>query len=247
MDSHFRRIALAPPAVLGTAVTGLALLTALAPGRSLGQYTLGSVLVALIGALLVVAIHEIGHALAGWLVGFRFAVLLIGPVWIDPAADGRLRVRPNTAWWLLGMAVCVPRDARALRRRQMIFMLGGPLTSAITGAAALCLQGKMGGPVQTWVFETGQRGLPELLTVHFLFFFGWISWFMSAINLLPRAWPDFRTDGAWLVALVRRGPAASIELALSSARLAAEYSHNPIWRDQMYAFQTTFRTTDAVG
>src|SRR5580765_5307620 len=50
------------------------------------------VLCLLFAIFLAITVHEIGHLIAGWAVGFRFSVIRIGPFSLS-LEHGRLRVR----------------------------------------------------------------------------------------------------------------------------------------------------------
>ena len=237
-----RKRVFTPPVVIPGILGLLGLLTILAPARSLTQYVLASVLVTGAGALLALAVHEAGHVLAGRLVHFRFARLAAGPVRLDARPYGGLSVGWNDHWRRIGLAVSVPPDTERLRRRQIIFMAGGLLATVTAGVLALIVQDRLGGPVQTWLFEDGTRSLTHLVGVHFLYFFGWFSCFLGLINLLPGEVAGLRTDGGWIAALGRGGPgaeAASATLALTSAILAGARAHPliPIWIGQMQAVE----------
>src|SRR3974390_2203094 len=69
--------------------------------------------------------HELGHLLAGWLVGFRFNSIMIGPVLLL-LEYRRLKLqirRPHPAGGYSGMHV---NRIRRLRRRLLIFIAAGP-------------------------------------------------------------------------------------------------------------------------
>lgn len=88
--------------------------------------------------LLAAAIHEIGHLLAGWLVGLQFHLLVVGPLRIvrDGAA---LRLSFNKGALFNGLAASFPREGdydQRLRRRMLVFALGGPLASFVLAALA---------------------------------------------------------------------------------------------------------------
>ena len=81
--------------------------------------------------LLTTAVHELGHLLAGRLVGLRFHLLIIGPLRIS-RENGRLRMDLHkSAAIFSGMTGSTPGDARNLSQRLLIFTLGGPLASLL--------------------------------------------------------------------------------------------------------------------
>ena len=90
--------------------------------------------VSLLSACLVLVVatfvHEAGHLLAGWAVGFRFSRIQLGPLSLS-IAQGRLRVRLRemTALGYAGMHV---NRLRRLRRRMLIFLAAGPATNLLS-------------------------------------------------------------------------------------------------------------------
>ena len=86
---------------------------------------------------LAIAVHELGHALAGRTQGFVFRLLAVGPLWIERSADGQNAVRFN--WDLVswgGRTRSFPSDTGNLVNRYAIFVAGGPLASAFLALAA---------------------------------------------------------------------------------------------------------------
>lgn len=79
--------------------------------------------------LLVIALHEGGHALAGRFVGFHLKMFVFGPFMIQQQ-QGRWRLRWNNNVNLGGgMVLSLPGDDRNLARRFAWFVAGGPLAS----------------------------------------------------------------------------------------------------------------------
>ncbi len=76
--------------------------------------------------------HELGHLLAGWLVGFRFVLVTFGPLRIAREAGGtRLSlIHTNVVQWQ-GRALMVPRQFGDFRRRRMVMLAGGPLATLL--------------------------------------------------------------------------------------------------------------------
>jgi len=57
----------------------------------------GNFLLQLVGAfMLTVAIHELGHVVAGWLVGFRLVRVSVGPILVSHYTE-----RFKFHWWLI--------------------------------------------------------------------------------------------------------------------------------------------------
>jgi hypothetical protein len=77
--------------------------------------------------------HEVGHLVGGMLQGFRFELLVVGPLEIsrDPKTD-RLTVGVNTQLELAGgVAACFPRVGERLIARLQWMVLGGPVASVL--------------------------------------------------------------------------------------------------------------------
>jgi hypothetical protein len=89
--------------------------------------------------LLTAAVHELGHLLAGYLVRFRFQVLVVGPLRIS-GGNGRLRWQRQRGGSLFnGLAASLPDKMDNLARRLLYFALGGPLASLLLSFCALTI------------------------------------------------------------------------------------------------------------
>ncbi len=87
--------------------------------------------------LLTATVHELGHLLAGYLVRFRFQVLVVGPLRIS-GGNGRLRWQRQRGGSLFnGLAASLPNEMDNLARRLLYFALGGPLASLLLALVAL--------------------------------------------------------------------------------------------------------------
>ncbi|WP_218082654.1 hypothetical protein [Anthocerotibacter panamensis] len=97
------------------------------------QSSIGELVLEILGVVvlfhLVLAVHEGGHLLGGYLSGFRFWVFIVGPVKIIREGQS-IRVGWNTDPVLWGgVAASVPLDDRDLPRRMSLLVAGGPLAS----------------------------------------------------------------------------------------------------------------------
>lgn len=87
--------------------------------------------------LLTATVHEMGHLLAGYLVRFRFQVLVVGPLRIS-GENGRLRWQRQRGGSLFnGLAASLPDKMDNLARRLLYFALGGPLASLLLSLVTL--------------------------------------------------------------------------------------------------------------
>lgn len=158
-----------------------------------------------VAMFMALALHELGHVIAGLMVGFKFRMYIVGPFMIEREA-GRLRFKWNRNLNLFGgMALCLPQDAWQLARRFIWFGSGGPLASLLWTALAiglfLLLNGEPGG---FWGFAAS-------------LFFGLSAVFSGLIlvvTVLPMQSGGFYTDGARVLNLSRGGHQANLEVTL---------------------------------
>lgn len=118
--------------------------TASAPTKSI--FLIIAALVAV--TLLVLFIHESGHALLGWMSGMPMIIMWCGPVMITTFR--RVRIHVNRAPSLAGGAVlCAPaawRGRSDFVPRMTRFVAGGPLASFLTGGFAIAVLIAMESP-----------------------------------------------------------------------------------------------------
>lgn len=139
----------------------------------------------------VVVVHEVGHLLAGWIVGFRFSRISIGPLCLK-IEHGRLKVegrgRLTGAAGYAGMHV---NSVRRLRRRLLIFTLGGPTANLLSFAVMIALLDYSApGAPNNWM------SLPARL-------FAQISLIIGLVNLVPFSVGALFSDGARIAMLFR--------------------------------------------
>ena len=81
--------------------------------------------------LFTALVHELGHLLAGYLVRFRFQILVVGPIRVS-RVNGRLQVQRQQGGSLFnGLAASLPNEMDKLERRLLYYALGGPLASLL--------------------------------------------------------------------------------------------------------------------
>ncbi|HET9182432.1 MAG TPA: hypothetical protein VFP59_09885 [Candidatus Angelobacter sp.] len=168
--------------------------------------TLGLPLAAFLTAWLV---HELGHFVSAWLVGFRMSPL--------SRRANRLGNRLNICDSLrAGVLVLEPRRLRNLRGRLATVFLGGPFAGLLVAA------------VLEFGFNWSQAGPAIQGRVHLLSAFCVL---LSLASLLPDTghWGDF-SDGARILMLLRNDEkAARLYAALQMQRWLAKGVHPRTW------------------
>jgi hypothetical protein len=151
-------------------------------------------------------LHELGHLLAGLLVGFQPQEFVVTPIELS-------RWGPRWRWsWLSrpnfygGWVSSTPRDAHGLRWRNMVFILGGPLMDLIGLAVCVGLIWtlKPNSSDSSWF---GQPGF------YLAALAAWSVWFVLG-NLQPRDVPGAGSgnDSKLLLKAWRGGPVFEGEL-----------------------------------
>jgi hypothetical protein len=87
----------------------------------------------LLSFVLTVIVHEVGHLLGGWIVGFRFSFISIGPFSLK-LEYGKIKLRVVRAMPAAGYAGMHVDRVRRLRRRLLFFTIAGPLTNLLSAA-----------------------------------------------------------------------------------------------------------------
>jgi hypothetical protein len=141
----------------------------------------------LLGIFVAIGLHELGHVIAGLSQGFRFWLLVVGPLRINRLGD-RIEVGWNRSVQLAGgLASCVPLDSHDLAKRMTVMVAGGPAASVLS-AAALWGLGLVLPPGVRWLAFTS----------------GLISLMIAFATLTPMQTSNFNSDGARLLMFWRR-------------------------------------------
>ncbi len=170
----------------------------------------GSIAVA---TVVIVAIHEIGHAVGGAAAGLRFSSLRVGPLQLDHRF--RISRYRGPGAWSWGAASLVPVTTRHLRARAVAATLGGPAANLLS--AWLCLA--VPATPFTRLFIAG-------------------SVIGALLDLLPWRTRTMAFDGWYLLKAMKRGWA---ERWLAFKRLDAEVAAGQppeSWPDDFLAIAT---------
>lgn len=135
--------------------------------------------------VLTITVHELGHLLAGWAVGFRFADIRVGPFSLR-LEHGRPRIAFYRETFGSGSAGMYVGSVRRLRRRLMIFLAGGPLANVVSvPTTVLLFNYAFAGLAETWVGTLGAQ-------------FTVFSLIAGMVNLMPIKVAGLLSDGARL-------------------------------------------------
>ena len=93
-------------------------------------------------AFLSIVVHELGHLVAGWSVGWRFDGVTMGPIVIKRSRSGWSFRLTRYVW--RGLTFMSFTRISRLRRKLITFGLGGPIASLACGGVAL-----IGGEIVT--------------------------------------------------------------------------------------------------
>lgn len=163
----------------------------------------------LFGLVLAVALHELGHVVAGRKAGFRFAYMMFWPVQIRRKGERSLSIRPmfKSGLGLGGIAGMAPIPGLDLRKAYLTMLWGGPLASLLWGAVAISI--------------AFLAGLTSSIPGSCFWLMGIISLFIFVISIIPRSVAGYLTDGA-AIKLLSRGKAEQVEIYVASLELSSE-------------------------
>ena len=189
--------------------------------KDLGGLVLLGLLVGFVVILwLQILLHEAGHAVAALLAGRRFIAAAVGPLNLERAVDGRLRLHwGGGIKGLGGSAMLMLRDDEP-RRAAAWFALAGPLANF--GCAALAYI--------AW------RLMPDAAPwIHALLFLTiLVGLILGIVNLIPLQVQGWTTGGYDLRELVRDSPLARVRLHQQQIAMAAMAGVRPRdWRGAM--------------
>lgn len=160
----------------------------------LGQVGIMSSLVQItVATMVLVALHEAGHALFGMAMGGKLLFFFAGPFqW--QVLEGRWRFRFCLKDLLLtgGVTGVVPQQIHEPRWSEFCMVAAGPAVNVVTGSLAVWVALRSpGSPWQPYWFLVGMFGL--------------LSLFIAAFNLIPLRSDGVYTDGARMYQIVQGG------------------------------------------
>jgi len=168
--------------------------------------------------LAAVAIHELGHLLAGWTVGLQFEEVAIGPLRIErKSGQWKFQARHH----LIGGYTSMSLDRiRRVRTRLIFLVAGGPLASFVSGTCALL------GVVMI-------ANDPNLRSV--LGWFGCFSLWVTIVNLLPSHSSGRVNDGLLLRTLLKSKEGSKQLLAWYGLRALSNSKADPLLFNRRWA------------
>ncbi len=147
----------------------------------------------LVAVLLVLLLHEAGHALGGILLGMKLIGFVVGPFrWTFTDGAWQFEFRPSTLFNFAGGTAVVPTAMDNFRRRKIAQVAAGPIASLLTGAIAAAL-----------VFTA--PGHPWAHAWRVLSYFATISFTVGLLNFIPFKMGNGYSDGAKLFQLREEG------------------------------------------
>ncbi|MAT98932.1 MAG: hypothetical protein CL608_17450 [Anaerolineaceae bacterium] len=175
--------------------------------------------------LLTATVHEIGHLLAGYLVRFRFQVLVVGPLRIT-GGNGRLRWQRQRGGALFnGLAASLPDEMENLARRLLYFALGGPLASLLLSVVALAVVLYLGSDLG--------RMLDYLWLWECCLFTAIVSYFFLLTSLRPGTYHNgMVADGGRILMVAAGSPEAERWQALVKLNVADLAGERPFQWDE---------------
>lgn len=188
MPLRIRRIR--PQALLLALLSGIVLMEFLAIAGGIWSEHWPAVFLFL--CVLGVAVHEVGHLLAGWAMGFHFNSIQIGPLLLEDEC-GVLRTQFTLDMIYLGYAAMHANTVHRLRRRLLIYIMGGPAANLLSVATIVFISYLLPRSDSGLATATGQ--------------FGAISLVLALISLTP----------------IRANDGGLIEMLLSSPFAARRY------------------------
>ena len=167
-----------------------------------GLYKLSLLPIVVLVSWLAIAIHELGHVLAGLSQGFEFRFISVGPTMLEKEGE-KMKFKWNTNFNNYGgLALCLPKRNHNLTKRFAFFAVGGPMASLIWGLVTLAISQIV--TLDTTLFW-------GYLMDSFLFFSYFLSFIIFMGTIIPFRSGNFYSDGARIKNLLGGGFKAEVE------------------------------------
>ena len=178
--------------------------------------------------------HELGHLLAGKLVGFRFVLVTFGPVRLAREANGlRLKLINNNIMQWQGRALSIPLTFGEHRRQRIVMLAGGPVATFSQLLLLLWLNKLLRD--QTLSYWWGLALLWLMLA----------AVMMLPATAIPQKIGHIYTDAARIWQLWRGGDALANQLALANLVEASLRGVPPAGLDATYVGRTLAAPPDS--
>ncbi|MGC1300527.1 MAG: M50 family metallopeptidase [Alloacidobacterium sp.] len=157
----------------------------------------------LIASLVVIAVHECGHAVVGMALGMKLQAFIVGPFQLR-MREGRwtFQILPRKIFDLGGATGMVSTSGEHFRSSRVCMIAAGPFASLIFGLLAFVAA--MNAPNSGW--EADFSLLASIATLSLLVF---------AINLIPIRSKGSYSDGAQIYQVLSGGPWGDYHRAVS--------------------------------
>ncbi|MFZ0271806.1 MAG: M50 family metallopeptidase [Acidobacteriaceae bacterium] len=176
---------------------------------------LHDLLLLLLLEILMVALHEFGHAVVGSALGMKLRAFIVGPLqW--RVREGKWEFRFILSGFLAvgGATAVAPTAPNRPLWRDICMVAAGPFVSGVAGFAAL--GATLAAPGHPWQ----QEWLP-------ISFFATLSLLTAVLNLVPFRTKAFYSDGARIFQLLSPGPWVDLHRAFSAAAATTVTSLRP--------------------
>jgi hypothetical protein len=143
--------------------------------------------------LVIVVIHESGHALTGMALDMKLSAVILGPfqTWVS-YGKWKFKMRWAGLMSFMGAVALIPATMDDYRRRKIWMVAGGPLANLVTGSIAVVVL--LTAPGHSWA----GAWVP-------LMYFSMDSLLIGLLNLIPFASGPRYSDGAKLYQLLTPG------------------------------------------
>jgi tetratricopeptide (TPR) repeat protein len=164
---------------------------------------------------ILILVHELGHAVAGLLLGMKLRMFALGPLeWSRSKGKWKFELTLKKMALRDGAVGLLPAAPRTPRWHGALVAAAGPAANLISGAAALC------------VAITSNSASP-LESHGFLALFGAMSLAMGISSLVPFRMGQYYSDGARCRQHLSNSPFSDFRRVLLSVAAVAETSMRP--------------------